>query len=140
MTDDGDNCWNCRTAKERFRCGGCGFALYCSQICQREHWKSLHISHCKYLAGKKSLGPGHSPANCFSCKKESVNVNYRNLHKKDSPGMACHIKMLNRNLDIFRKAFLNECTSFKNSKFPDTGKAHVRPRTPHLCMRKVKLM
>jgi hypothetical protein len=24
--------------------------------------------------------------------------------------------------------------------FPETGKAHVRPRTPHLCMRKVQLM
>jgi hypothetical protein len=31
---------------------------------------------------------------------------------------------------------------FKKSQisFPDTGKAHIRPRTPHLCIRKGQLM
>lgn len=89
----GDNCWNCKTTKQKFRCKGCGFALYCSKICQKEHWKSLHVSHCKYLAGKKTApGSVHTQDSCESCKKQCVD--YKDLVKKDLPGLACHIKMM----------------------------------------------
>ena len=100
-----DNCWNCRTTQQKFRCKGCGFSLYCSQICQKEHWKSLHGSHCKYLSGKKHLpGSAHSSDTCISCKKESVD--YKQLSKKDSPGVACHIKMSDSDLQTFKKHFM----------------------------------
>ena len=105
----GDNCWNCKTMKQKFRCKGCGFALYCSKICQKEHWKSLHVSHCKYLAGKKTaLGSVHTQDSCESCKKQCVD--YKDLVKKDLPGLACHIKMMvykgDRDLTIFKKQFV----------------------------------
>ena len=102
---DDDTCWNCRTVQEKFRCKGCGFALYCSQICQKEHWKSLHGSHCKYLSAKKSHpGSTHSPSTCQTCKKESVN--YKLLYKSDSPGMACHIKMMDSDFKQFMSYFI----------------------------------
>ena len=84
-----DMCWNCKDNKQKFRCTGCGFALYCSQMCQKEHWKVLHGSHCKYLSGKKSLpGATHLPENCQNCKsgpashKEYMDTNLEKLKRE----------------------------------------------------------
>ena len=105
------NCWNCFTGQQKYRCKGCGLAEYCSEICQKEHWKHLHKSHCKYLSGKIVLpGSFHSQETCYTCQKESVDCDetYRNLHKKDSPDMACHIRGCNSYsyIGIFKEYFL----------------------------------
>ena len=99
-----DNCWNCRTYQQRFRCRGCGYALYCSKVCQKEHWKYLHGSHCKYLIAKKKLaGAEHPSPSCVSCKKQSVD--YKNLQKQDSSGMGCCLKEFDNDLRIFKNYF-----------------------------------
>jgi len=113
-----DNCWNCRETEQKFRCTGCGLALYCSNICQKEHWKSLHGSHCKFLSGKKSLpGAVHTYDTCTSCKNESADYNH--LHKKDSSGMACHLKMLGS--DVFMRSFIFSSKYQMNFKIPMTN-------------------
>ena len=106
-----DNCWNCMTYQQKFCCKGCGFALYCSQVCQKEHWKSLHRSHCKYLTGKEKLAG--SSDNCVSCKKTSVD--YKQLHKKDSPGMACYFKYFESEHNLFKKEFVKLLRNNMNS-------------------------
>jgi len=34
------------TAEQGFKCGGCGFATYCSRECQVADWKPYHKKHC----------------------------------------------------------------------------------------------
>jgi len=54
------------------RCGRCKFVSYCSEECQREHWRKVHKDHCKYLAKKEVLpNSSHDVATCKVCKEES---------------------------------------------------------------------
>lgn len=78
------NCSQCQTQSE-------GWVLYCSKVCQLEHWKKVHKRHCKYLAGK-SIKPNsrHCKETCPKCKL------YRDtshgMGNQDNPIYPCHIE------------------------------------------------
>ena len=94
------NCWNCHMNDQKFGCSSCHIARYCSEICQKEHWKLLHSSQCKYLSGKKLLrGTTHNQEKCKMCRNES--------------GKACWIQTHDKDLEIFR----NRCISMAKSKY-----------------------
>ena len=85
---------------QKFGCSSCHIARYCSEICQKEHSKLLHGSHCKYLSGKKLLrGTTHNQEKCKMCRNES--------------GKACWIQTHDKDLEIFR----NRCISMAKSKY-----------------------
>ena len=44
--------WTC-DMKNPKKCSRCKLLVYCSRICQLEHYNKTHKSHCKYLAGIK---------------------------------------------------------------------------------------
>ena len=97
-----DTCWNCRTAGQRFRCKGCSFAFYCSQVCQVEHWRYIHSTHCKYLAGEK-IAPGSvHTKDCQTCKIQPLD--YNQLHKrKNVNSLACSLKITKNLVDYFKR-------------------------------------
>ena len=63
---------SCNT-KQRFRCNGCGVAIYCSEICQKNDWIN-HKTICKVNA--KVCRAAYIKANtkevCHNCFKEST--------------------------------------------------------------------
>ena len=98
-------CWNCRTEDERFCCKGCNIARYCSQICQEEHWRAVHTSHCKYLAGEKTAQGSSHTKDCRTCKMQTSD--YKHLQKRNKTGLACHLKMVDKKgKDDFIQAFI----------------------------------
>ena len=80
-------CWNCSTGPQKFKCSSCGIAQYCSEICQKEHWKVLHKNHCKYLSGKKILtGSIHSQETCETCQKVKESRDSKgNFRRREHP-------------------------------------------------------
>lgn len=44
-------CYNCfnRSTKDYQRCSGCHKVYYCSEKCQKEHWKKEHKKECQQL-------------------------------------------------------------------------------------------
>ena len=48
------DCAYCETSGAKLTCGKCKAAHYCSQACQRQHWKNGHKEKC--IAPDKSLG------------------------------------------------------------------------------------
>jgi len=76
---------NCRIYRgpTTFRCSGCHIAMYCSRICQKEHWYIAHKVHCKFLSGTKK-----HPDMCFhndrSCR-ECQFVDYPSFFIKGCP-------------------------------------------------------
>jgi len=60
--NEGTSCYNhCRIkcGHKLYRCSGCKMALYCSKLCQKEHWYSGHNMHCKFLSGSRKLSNEH---------------------------------------------------------------------------------
>ena len=56
--------WTCDMSKPK-KCSRCKLLLYCSRICQLEHYNKTHKNHCKYLAGLKvKEGSIHTKKNC----------------------------------------------------------------------------
>lgn len=50
------------------KCSRCKLLVYCSPICQLEHYNKTHKNHCKYLAGiKVKEGSIHTKKNCPRC-------------------------------------------------------------------------
>eukprot|EP00092_Neocalanus_flemingeri_P017939 GFUD01019412.1.p1 GENE.GFUD01019412.1~~GFUD01019412.1.p1 ORF type:complete len:469 (+),score=115.25 GFUD01019412.1:61-1467(+) len=66
-------CFNCPKDNESHKlsqCSKCKVAMYCSKVCQKEHWLTTHKKHCKYLAGEVKF-PGweeHNPRTCHTCR------------------------------------------------------------------------
>jgi len=59
--------WTC-DMKNPKKCSRCKMLIYCSRICQLEHYNKTHKSHCKYLAGLKvKEGSIHTKKNCPRC-------------------------------------------------------------------------
>merc|ERR1719187_816210 len=57
---------------------------YCDEDCQKEHWKKVHRSHCKYLSGKETLaGTEHRKEECATCQTEKK-VKRRSLEDPNS--------------------------------------------------------
>jgi len=50
-------CWQCRAVEKDVKiCSGCGVARYCSETCQRAHWKaSSHKLKCKQIKRSKKI-------------------------------------------------------------------------------------
>ena len=46
-------------------CGTCKLMKYCSQECQREHWRLVHRKHCKDLAVASTYV--HDSSSCLYC-------------------------------------------------------------------------
>eukprot|EP00899_Mesostigma_viride_P026889 jgi/Mesvir1/7385/Mv19186-RA.1 len=47
-------CWGCEAASSSLqRCGRCRLAQYCSQECQKKHWKGGHREACAKLANQR---------------------------------------------------------------------------------------
>ena len=56
--------WTC-DMKNPKKCSRCKLLVYCSRICQLEHYNKTHKSHCKYLAGIKVKEMSiHTKKNC----------------------------------------------------------------------------
>ena len=55
-----------------FKCSGCKIAVYCSKLCQKEHWYRSHKKDCKFLNGTSKLPDEcfHDDNDCEDCKKE----------------------------------------------------------------------
>jgi len=77
-----DSCTNCeskgdaeKTPKSGLgalkRCSGCHLAVYCSEMCQKEHWINNHKRMCKILSGKKKIETQtHSLESCKTCNSK----------------------------------------------------------------------
>jgi len=78
------------------RCSGCQVFWYCSDLCQKEHWRKIHNSQCKYMAGKEVLANAiHDEANCLVCKEESK---AGKMTKTSNPVLPCTMSTTNSNL------------------------------------------
>ena len=56
--------WTCDMSNPK-KCSRCKLLIYCSRICQLEHYNKTHKNHCKYLAGLKvKEGSIHTKKNC----------------------------------------------------------------------------
>ena len=92
LKDMWDTCYNCEVydwkcdMKNLKKCMGCKMVVYCSRICQLEHWNKIHRKQCKYLAGTKvHRDRVHTEDNCPKCKlmkskdKKSKEKEFRNI-------------------------------------------------------------
>jgi len=79
---------NCKIihSKSLSKCSGCKIALYCSKLCQKEHWLAGHKIHCQFLSGKAKLPENciHDDMKCEECKhwlgsEEVKGCPYKNL-------------------------------------------------------------
>jgi len=78
------------------RCSGCQVFWYCSDLCQKEHWRNIHKNQCKYMAGREVLAnASHDEANCLVCKEESK---AGKMTKTSNPVLPCTMSTTNHNL------------------------------------------
>ena len=71
-----ENCGKCfsKTTPKRLFCGKCKLAVYCSQLCQKQHWDEVHRKECgklpacaccdKLLYQPMTCGRCHGPKYC----------------------------------------------------------------------------
>ncbi|KLO05002.1 hypothetical protein SCHPADRAFT_1003109 [Schizopora paradoxa] len=67
---------SCRKGGDRRdfkKCAGCGFALYCSERCQKQNW-SHHREYCN-AAVKENAGDYNDPTNRFPRKVATAQIN-----------------------------------------------------------------
>lgn len=59
FASEGDACAVCGNPTKK-KCSGCKMVMYCSEMCQRSHWRLEHKTKCKdfQLLGKSTLGCG----------------------------------------------------------------------------------
>ena len=72
--DHGPLCFNrCKLSEApNFHCKRCNIAVYCSDLCQKEHWHLGHKAECEFLRGKEELSKNsfHDDKKCKRCKKK----------------------------------------------------------------------
>eukprot|EP00092_Neocalanus_flemingeri_P086984 GFUD01109681.1.p1 GENE.GFUD01109681.1~~GFUD01109681.1.p1 ORF type:complete len:473 (-),score=97.23 GFUD01109681.1:35-1453(-) len=85
-------CFNCSKDNKSLKlsqCSKCKVAMYCSNVCQNEHWLTTHKKHCKYLAGEVKF-PGweeHNPRTCHTCM--DVKMKPEKYREEQSEYMLC---------------------------------------------------
>ena len=102
---------NCRIhhGEKLYKCTGCNIALYCTTLCQKEHWYSTHREHCKFLNGTKKLPTQcfHDDDNCLDCQ----GTNSHSIAHK-----TCPYKIIKRPTELYKNKFFRCLMNTKNNQ------------------------
>lgn len=69
-----NNCNRPNSSKERYNCGDCGSAIYCSRDCQKEHYQKEHKNDCPIFATefRNFMIDNNAKEICYNCFKQST--------------------------------------------------------------------
>jgi len=87
------------------KCAGCRIAVYCSKLCQKEHWHSAHKQHCNFLNGNRKLSNDsfHDDSNCRECTEGSSSETVK----------GCPYKNVFNSLEMYKKLLFDSLLSRK---------------------------